>query len=393
MVTTSRPVDDGAVHRGRRRAPAPFAALLLLWSASAPAQDDVSKARTQAHVDLGAEFFRAGRYEAAIEEFLKANKIISLPDYAYYIARCHEKLGHAGRALTYYESFLARAERDARDEDSARAKRALAAVKALRTGLEGTVLVRCQPPAGMVEVRGLGKGGCPFEKEGVSPGTYTVAVRAPGFLPGIEELHVVAGQRAETTVTLRRRPAPRPAAGDPPGGEVPSPGPEVATAPPTPPGPEAPPAEAPTPPPAAGSGLWPPPLWSLGSLGVGAGALGAGAVLGWMARNAELQLDDCIADDVPARCATSALVQSQLSDRAGRRALQANVAYAVGAVAVGVSVWLWVSAAMEEESTPAGEASRPAGEAPDQAPQEPQEPRHDGGSGALLLPLGVRWSF
>jgi len=368
--------------RGHRRALL-AAPLLLLSSTAALAQDDVSKARTQAHVDLGAEFFRAGRYEAAIEEFLKANEIISLPDYAYYIARCHDELGHAGRALAYYESFLARA------EDNERATKARKAARALRAKLAGTVIVRCQPPAAFVEVRGVGTGGCPFEREGVRPGTYQVAVRAPGFLPGIEELRVVAGGRAETTVTLRERPVPAAAASDPKGPSAsqaptgPEALPETDRPPETPAGPpRSPPVAAPAavdPPPAGGPTVWPPSLWSLVPMGLAAGSFGAGLWFGGKARSAELQLDECIRDDVPTHCATSPTVQGQLSERVSNRALQANVAYAAAVVGLGISVWLWLSVAVGEERQQPGE--------------EPQQPKDDGWSGAIPWPVGVRWTF
>ncbi len=173
-----------------------LAGLLTTLPSVVLGQDEVSLRRAQAHVDLGADFFREGRYEAAIEEFQQASRLVPLPDYAYYIARCHEMLGHEDQALDLYRDYLTAA------DDSPRADKARAAIRRLAATLHGAIRVRCEPPGARVQLEGFEQRGCPATWEGLGPGRHRLAVWAEQHSPLAVDVDVVAGETVDVPVKL-----------------------------------------------------------------------------------------------------------------------------------------------------------------------------------------------
>jgi len=182
------------------------------------AQDEAVRAQAQAHIDRATELFRAERYHEAIQQFLSANALISLPDHAYFVARCHEELGELEDALEYFEEYLEIA------DDPRRAGKAKKAVDRLVARLFGRLAVGCTPDTASARIDGIRVGGCPFEKARIRPGRYTLTVEAPEHVSHEERIVVAAGEQVE--VEVRLKPVPGSLVGslrvesDPPGATV-----------------------------------------------------------------------------------------------------------------------------------------------------------------------------
>ena len=213
-----------------------LAAILAAVPGPVHGQDYVVRARAQTHVDLGAKFFESKDYAAAIDEFQRADKLIPLPDYTYYIARCYEEMGEHEAALAHYDKYLTVS------DDEGRADRARQAVERIVETHYGTILVTCTPAEAVVRLVGIGEGPCPVRHDRVPPGAYSLFVEAKDHAPLARRVEVAAGVESEIPVWLEpangTAPALAPAAaGRPPPDEVrasrppPSPRPAGATVP------------------------------------------------------------------------------------------------------------------------------------------------------------------
>jgi tetratricopeptide (TPR) repeat protein len=85
-------------------------ALLAVLAATAPAAAapaaDPDLAAAKERFEHGSELYSGGYYAEALAEFEAAQRIRALPAFHFNIARCHERLGHWGRAADEYESYL-----------------------------------------------------------------------------------------------------------------------------------------------------------------------------------------------------------------------------------------------------------------------------------------------
>ena len=182
--------------RLRYRVSVAMVALLLGLPGAGLAQDEVTLRRAQAHVDLGAEFFRDAKYEVAIEEFRQAAALVPLPEYSYYVARCMERLERNEAALELYERFAVSAGAPALRE------KAKAAAATLAKRLRGGISIRCDPEGARAQLQGGEERACPTQWEGLRPGPYRVTVWAERRSPGFFRTEVRAGAVSEVSAVL-----------------------------------------------------------------------------------------------------------------------------------------------------------------------------------------------
>ena len=159
----------------------PVVAILLaavpLLPAPAAAQD-VSKEKLEKfeqHVATGAEQFKAGEYQAALEEFRAARQIVDHPKLSYKIGRTLQELGRCAEAQRAYERYLSYDKLS--ESDRQRGKSRLEELGECRP--LGELELECTPSESTVSIeeRSLE---CPVSID-LEAGTYEVEVSAPGF--------------------------------------------------------------------------------------------------------------------------------------------------------------------------------------------------------------------
>ncbi|MHB1845645.1 MAG: tetratricopeptide repeat protein [Deltaproteobacteria bacterium] len=86
-------------------------ALPLTLAASSPSAPAVDEAQLQAKAlfERGRADYRAGHFQAAIGDFLDADKLKPSPALMFNIAEAYARLGEPTQAIQYYRSYLARA--------------------------------------------------------------------------------------------------------------------------------------------------------------------------------------------------------------------------------------------------------------------------------------------
>jgi tetratricopeptide (TPR) repeat protein len=170
--------------------------------------------RAQQQVYQSSEKFRAGDFESALgllrEAEATASRLndASLALIRFNIARCLEELGRLDEAITAYESYISL------PDEEHRKQRAWGAIQRLEKQAFGQLNVVCEPTGALVEVAGVTEGAqpCPYRKERVAAGEYTVVVRNPGFADMKAQVKVVAGRAATLRAELVPTSAPPPAA-------------------------------------------------------------------------------------------------------------------------------------------------------------------------------------
>src|SRR5580700_7243478 len=97
----------------RGRAAAAVISSILAIGAAAPASAQPAGPVTQAEKDAARRNYRTaeqklieGNYAAALPYFEQAEAIVPIPATKYKIALCHDRLGHVGEAVHWYQVFL-----------------------------------------------------------------------------------------------------------------------------------------------------------------------------------------------------------------------------------------------------------------------------------------------
>ncbi len=86
---------------------------LLAVLAPRPAQaGEVIPKRYTRHFNSGVVHYRAGRYDAALKEFLAAALVKQRVNAVLNIAQCHRMLGRPGEAIKFYRSYLEQWQRE-----------------------------------------------------------------------------------------------------------------------------------------------------------------------------------------------------------------------------------------------------------------------------------------
>lgn len=199
-------------------------ALLVSWLGAAPAeaQTDAERAGARSAATAGADAFDAGRYQDALDLFLRAESLVHSPVHLSYIGQCHANLGHLVEA---HETYI----RLSREELPANAREAVK--RAVAEAGEKAKQIEPRLPYLAIKVQGLAPGetaevtlngtAVPPALIGIpaptNPGEYVVRGTAPGKDSGEVKVTVQEGQRKDAVVVLRSTgvapaPAPVPAA-------------------------------------------------------------------------------------------------------------------------------------------------------------------------------------
>ena len=168
-----------------------------------PAQAKPSKAEIEEFKELvatGSKHYSNERYEQALEAFRKAQEIANPPSLRYNVARTLESMDRCRDAKAEIESFLSidglsDAKRQKGNERLAELNEKCPAV--------GTLSVTCRPTDAVATIRieGKEKKACPADYS-LEPGSYKVAVSAPGYKSTSATVDVAADETTEREVTL-----------------------------------------------------------------------------------------------------------------------------------------------------------------------------------------------
>ncbi len=164
----------------------------------------------RAHFDLGVSYFERQNFEAALSEFQDAYAGLAGHPRQYTllrnIAQCQERLFRYDLAAEYYRRFLAEGGPSAVDREPV--QQALDAL----TRLLSVLHVRSDVPLAEVWLDSRRIGTAPGDFQ-VPAGQHVVELRAPGYLPGRQEVVIASHQERQLSVHLepvprRLRPAP-----------------------------------------------------------------------------------------------------------------------------------------------------------------------------------------
>ncbi len=184
--------DEGAAAEGSEDAEAEAEA----EAEEAPAEpEDPNVVEARERIARANELFNNENYDAAVAEFIEILELLG--DHPvrfqvlYNIAKSYEALFRYGKAMEYYEQFLAEG-----GGETALAPEVNAKIQLLE-GLLGTILIVVDVPEYEVWVddRVVGND---LERVLVPGGSHVVEIRAPGYVPNQREVQVPA--RSERTV-------------------------------------------------------------------------------------------------------------------------------------------------------------------------------------------------
>ncbi len=150
------------------------------------------------HIGLGAKFFKKGKYAEALAEMRKANAAIPIPATIFNMARCYQEMGQYAEAVEYFQQYMEEG------DNKKKLKKTEAALAELIPKAFGSVEVTCRPAGSKVEIAGVGAGPCPYVKEQVRAGKWTMVTSATDHTRVRQELTVKPGERSRVSVTLKR---------------------------------------------------------------------------------------------------------------------------------------------------------------------------------------------
>lgn len=291
------------------------AGLVLALLSDATAQPNLGFATRR--YDRGVALYDRGAYGQALKEFRASLALYSSPNTRLYIGRTLRELGRLAEAATELETAAREAAERTATEPRYRATRdaATAERQALEPRLGRLVLkLRRVPDGARVRVAGAN---VPSAARGlpivVTPGRVDVVVEAPGQATVRRQVEIRAGATLELELELPGRAAPRPADKKPVADERRGGGaPAGRTA----------------------------RLVGWLTIGAGAAAIGASAVLGWRAAATHEELESC---DRDLDCALSS-EREPLATRGRTFAALTYVSAGIGLAAVAVGGWLLLSA-------------------------------------------------
>lgn len=300
--------------------------LLAALACSPPLRAEPSvadKALADSLFQEGKRLVAAKRYPEACAKLAESQRLDPAPGTRLNLAVCHELEGKTATAWVEFQEALVEARKEGRAERVKLAQTHLAKLEPRLSRL--TVVV---PEGGRASGLAVTRSGAPLPEAAwgvgapVDPGEHVVAARAPGHRPWEARVVIVDGESKSVTVPALEREITRPAA-----------------APPPPPVDDTPRED--------GSGRR--------HLALGAGGLGAvlvivGASFGLKTFAKQRESDDhCPGGACDARGVAA-------SDEAHRAAKVSNVAFGLGAVALGAGAALWLTST----SAPSRAAVSPA---------------------------------
>lgn len=188
---------------------------LALQPALAHAQEDASKrAAARILATDGLRAFEEGRWEAAIDQFQRAEALVHAPPHLLYVARALVKLGKLGKALETYLTIT-------REDLPPRAPKPF--VEARKAAIEEQAALEPRVPKLTIVVKGGVAGATVVTLDGddvarerlgvpmpADPGAHVIAARAPGWNDA--EVTVKLAEGASETATIELVPARDPGA-------------------------------------------------------------------------------------------------------------------------------------------------------------------------------------
>jgi hypothetical protein len=198
--------------------------LSLLAQAQAQPTDLEGKARAQALLKEGSQYYQQGAFTAALQKFEQAYAVFPSPKLLFNIGKTDRELGRPVDAIDAFEKFLAQAT-DATPEQQAEAR---GLVEEL-SGKIGKLLIDCTLAGAEISVDGKFLGRAPLpDLVRVMPGNHQVTAVHPSAMPDVKNVTVAAG--TVETVVMRPQatvgaapPLPPPAAPMPSAAPVPLP--------------------------------------------------------------------------------------------------------------------------------------------------------------------------
>ncbi|MBI5543376.1 MAG: hypothetical protein HY901_05775 [Deltaproteobacteria bacterium] len=178
-----------------------------LVPAPAPAADEqVTRKKVQAYLDLAADLFKARDFEGALAELRRAEALSDLAMVRFNSARCLEELHREVETVTAFEKYLSL--KDSGGGAAERQRRAREAIARLAPTLFGGLEVTCPLEGSSVFVMELMQApvACPWKSDKVSAGSYEVQTFTPGFAPFITRVTVPPGK--SVIVAAQAVPAP-----------------------------------------------------------------------------------------------------------------------------------------------------------------------------------------
>jgi len=321
-------------------------ALLVSWLGAAPAeaQTDAERAGARSAATAGADAFDAGRYQDALDLFLRAESLVHSPVHLSYIGQCHANLGHLVEA---HETYI----RLSREELPANAREAVK--RAVSDASEKAKQIEPRLPYLAIKVQGLAPGeaaevtlngaAVPAALIGIpaptNPGDYVVRGTAPGKDSGEVKVTLQEGQRKDAVVVLRST------------GVAPAPAPvPAAAANSNPPPTQASPQDAGV---SSDGDKWRVPAYA--ALGVGVVGVGLGTYFAIGAGSAADEADDMCGGS-RSQCAPKEGVSrddiESKNDEAGSKRTMAIVGFVVGGAGLAAGgTMLWLSMSDGNEST------------------------------------------
>jgi len=185
-----------------------FVGATWLGAAPANAQTDAERAGARSAATAGADAFDAGKYQEALDLFLRAESLVHSPVHLSYIGQCHANLGHLVEA---HETYI----RLAREELPANAREAVK--RAVSEASERAKQLEPRLPYLAIKLQGLAPGetaevtlngaAVPPALIGIpaptNPGEYVVRATAPGKDSGDVSVTLQEGQRKDAVVLLQ----------------------------------------------------------------------------------------------------------------------------------------------------------------------------------------------
>lgn len=181
---------------------------LMLGPLPAAAQSGSNEAvvearREQAKLSFqrGADQYRAGHYQAAVQAFLEADRLAPSPPLSFNIARAYERLDDASGALRWYRDYLRRSP-SAKNAPEVRARVAELAAKLASRDLQ-QISVFSTPSGANVLIDGRIAGTTPFTSD-LKPGKHRIQLELAGYEPSASEPVLQASSPLELNLTLTR---------------------------------------------------------------------------------------------------------------------------------------------------------------------------------------------
>jgi outer membrane receptor protein involved in Fe transport len=166
---------------------------------SPPARADAVADEADFRFNRAAAFFKQGKLEEALSEFLSSNRLVRNRNVIFNIARCFEALKQPNEAHRFYSEILG-------DEmPEADRKNLLASLERLRPSL-AILDVKTNPPGATVYInrRDLGARGQTPLTLALRPGKETALVELPGYKPFKAEMQLAVGKVVTIDTALER---------------------------------------------------------------------------------------------------------------------------------------------------------------------------------------------